>query len=225
MILAVENFDKALALEPGNMGISTSRIIVDFRLGKFDNGDERFLELLKFCTTGNDSSTVYNSLSDYYELKGQSDKALYYHKKYVKSLEKVINPLNHMMLDLFNIEKYILAGQVEEASQILKEAESKLQPPVDKVVSFGYMFYYIEVDSAEQAEKYIQEAKDLAISFGEEMLFANIHYAEGRIGELKNDYKMALEGYTKYHDYRPLEISAYRLMAKCYRNLGDLKES
>ena len=223
--LAAKNLDKALALEPGNIDISTSRIIVDFRLGNFEKGDERFLELLKICTTANDSAEVYKSLSDYYELKGQSKNALNYYKKFVESLGKFINPLNYMMINLFNIEKYILAGQVEEAYRILKDSENKFQPPVDKVISFGYMFYYIEVDSAENAEKYVQEAKDLAISFGEEMLLANIYYAEGRINELKNDYKKALEDYTKYHDYRPLEISAYRLMAKCHRKLGDLKKA
>ncbi len=223
--LAAENLDKALVIEPGDIDVLLTRIIVDLRLGKFENSEERYLNLLKTCTTINDSSEVYDALSDYFDLKGQPQKSLYYYQKFIRGVEKFLNPLSYMVYNLFSLDKYVLAGQVDKAYQIIKENEIKFQPPIDKVVAFGYMFYYIEVDSAENAEKYVQEAKDLAIGFGEEILLANVYFAEGRIFELKNEYEKALESYMKYQQNRPLEISTYRLIAKCHRKLGNLDKA
>ncbi len=223
--LAAKNLDKALLIELAEINVSLLRIEVDMRLGEFEKCGEQYLELLENCKTINDSCKVYEALSNFFEILGQSTKSLYYHRKFEDGIEKFENPLTYMVNRLFNIDKYVQAGRANDAFSILKELGTKFQPPIDKVVAFGYMFYYIEVDSAENAETYVPQAKDLSISFGEEILLSNIYYAEGRINELKGNYEKALESYTKYHKNQPLEIGVHRLMARCQRKLGDLDDA
>lgn len=222
---AAINYDKALALDARNINIEISRIRVDMRKGEFDNVEKRYLELLENSTTINDSAQLYNLLSDFSELLGQMNKSLEYHKKYIICIEKIYDPMNYIVLKLVNIEKYMLAGKIEDAYQIIKEAEPKLQPPVDKIISFGYMSYYLELDSADKAQSFTQEVKDLAIGFGQEMLLTIVYYSEGRIYELKEDYQKALESYKQFLEMKPLSVTAHRLLAKSYRKLGDLKEA
>jgi len=223
--LAAVNLDKALLIEPGEISVSLSRLTVDLRLGKFENCDEQYLNLLENCKTINDSSEVYHALSDYFELKGQVNKSLNYHHKFLNGIEKIVDPQTFMVDNIFSIDKYLIAGEVDEAYRILHELETKFQPPVDKVVAFGYMNYYIETNSSDSAERYIQEAKDLATDFGEEMLLTNVIYVEGRINELKNNYEQALEYYVKYQLNKPLETDVCRLKARCHRKLGNLKKA
>ncbi|OQX73712.1 MAG: hypothetical protein B6D61_12235, partial [Bacteroidetes bacterium 4484_249] len=60
---AAGNLDKALLIELSNINVSLSRITVDLRLGKFENCEKQYLDLLKICTTVNDSCQVYEALS------------------------------------------------------------------------------------------------------------------------------------------------------------------
>ena len=109
--------------------------------------------------------------------------------------------------------------------RIIEDAKSKLQPPVDKVAAFGYIFYYIELKDVEKAEAYIPEANELAVGFGEEMLQINIVYAEAKISEIKGEYNAAIEKYKTFLEARPNSHKINRRIGKCYRLMGEFRKA
>ncbi|MBN2175056.1 MAG: tetratricopeptide repeat protein [Bacteroidales bacterium] len=222
---AAENLDKALILDPGNVNVSLSRILVDLRQGKFEIAEDRYHRLLKSCPTANDTAMVYKQLSDYYEGTGQILKSLLYQQKFVEEIKKLVTPLNYTVYQLFSIDKYVKAGKLEEGYQLIKDSEKKFQHPVDKVVSFGYMFYYIEADSADKAATYVDIARDLAISFGEEMLLNNVDYSKGRIHLLKMEYDSALVYFDSFIERSPTNKEMIRYISECYRGLKETKKA
>ncbi|MCD4696425.1 MAG: tetratricopeptide repeat protein [Bacteroidales bacterium] len=223
--LAAKNLDKALIIEPTNIDISLGRIKTSLRLGNHENIVEKYNTLLEESTTTNDSCQVYSALSDYYEKRGQVIKSLFYYKKFVEKDTKITGPLNHLVNQVFAVEKYTRAGEFREACQLLKDIEMQLQPPVDKVVSFGYLLYYIELDSAVKAESYIPAAKELAINFGEDMLLSHVYFAQGKIHELTNEFAKALVSYNNYQNSRPSEAIVNLWKARCYRQLKENNEA
>ena len=222
---AAKMLEKASVMGSQDIDVQLTRITVDMRLGKFNKVENKFNSLLKDCTTIQDSTSVYKKMSDFYEMLGQMQKSLYYQKQFVSGIKNFINPLNYLVFKIFNIDKYVKAGKKEEAFQILKKSEKEIEPPVDKVVSFGYIFYYLALDSASKAELYLEGAKELAVSFGEEMLLTNILFAEAMIYEQKEDFTKALEYYLSYQESRPLESNTNRLIARCYRELGEMDKA
>jgi class 3 adenylate cyclase/tetratricopeptide (TPR) repeat protein len=222
---AAENLNRALILDPKNVKVAMSRILVDIRQGKFENVEENYFSLLKSSATTNDSALVFSQLSDFYEATGQMQLSLQHQQKFVEQIKKLITPLNYTVYQLFSVDKYVKAGKIKEGYQIIKESEKKFQPPVEKVVSFGYMFFYIETDSADKAATFVDDARNLAISFGEEMLLNNIYYAKGRIHLLKMEYDSALVNFEKFIERSPTNTEMYRYISECYRGLNDLKKA
>lgn len=222
---AAENLDKALILEPKDVDLGVTRLAIDLRQGKLENAEDKYLKLLKNCPTVQDSGKVLSALSNYYELIGQASMSLDYYMKFRKGFKRYVNPLAQVVNNLFNLDKYIIAGKKNEAYEIIKSSETILEPPVDRVVAFGYMFYYVYLDSAVMAEPYIPGAKEIAIGFGEEMLLSNINYTEGAIYEAKGHYDKAMEKYSAFLESSTGSTSVYKQMASCQRKAGNHKEA
>ncbi len=217
--------EKAMILEPMRVDLALNKAKIDIRRGDFEPLEKDYIKLFKLCTTIQDSGKVQMALSDYYELRGQTALSLEYYKMFLKGLDQYITPIHRVVNNLFHINKYVIAGKEKEAVNIIKEAESFFEPPVDKVVAFGYMFYYIAVDSAILAEPYIEPGRELAIGFGEEVLLSNIHFVEGHIFEAKGQFKNAVESFSRFLELSPEGINVHYDLARCLRKQGKLKNA
>jgi len=223
--LAANSLDKGILLDPMNIHISLDRIQVDLRLGIFDDIEETYLKLLEESASESDSGTIYDALSEYFTLRGQVNRSWKYIKLADQVNAKYFDTLALMVTQIFNIDKYVQAGKIKEADKLLKDIELLLKPPINKVVAFGYIFYYLELDNAEQAQNYIPDAEELAVSFGEEILLSHIYFAKGKIFELHSDFNNALNSYFEYQKSDPDDRMINLAIARCYRNLGNLKKA
>lgn len=218
---AKENLEKALLLETGAISLLISIADIELQTGHFDLALDQYLQALNFCKSAADSTRIYDALDEYYELIGQIGKSIEYYELRQNEIQKFASPLNFQINNIFFANKYVKAGNPEKALGIIEKIKKSLQPPMDKVASFGYMFYYIELKDAEKAESYITEANDLAVSFGEEMLQINILFAEAKINEIKGNFELAIEKFKEYLEARPNEFNTNSHIAKCYRLNGD----
>jgi tetratricopeptide (TPR) repeat protein len=218
---ANEYLDKAMILEPGNIGVMLLSADVSLREGNFEKAVNLYEKALITAKSPRDSASVFFKLDQFYAFKGQMKKSLEYYLKARDEFAKYNPPKNILVQSTFSIDKYVLAGRDEEAFKQLKKFESEFQPPLDKVIAFGYLFYYIELANADEAEKHIADAMEVITGFGEEMLMGNIYYARARIAEIRKDFKSALENYTQYAVMQPGVYPAYQWLARCHRELGD----
>lgn len=222
---AKENFEKALLLEPDAISSLLSLADIELQTGKFENALSQYLQTMNHCKSAADSSLVYDELDKYHEIRGQMGKSVEYLELRQQEIEKFASPLNYQVNKLFFVNKYVRAGNSEKALKVIEEVKSKLQPPVDKVAAFGYIFYYIELKEVEKAEAYIPEANELAIGFGEEMLQLNILYAEAEICEIKGEYIGAIEKFKAFLEARPNDHKINRRIGKCYRLMGESRNA
>ncbi|MEZ5197318.1 MAG: adenylate/guanylate cyclase domain-containing protein [Bacteroidales bacterium] len=118
---AAKMLEKASIMGSQDIDVELTRIKVDMRLGKFKEVEEQFSALLKNCPTVQDSSSVFDNMSDFYEMLGQMQKSLYYQQQFVAGIKNFINPLNYLVYRVFSVEKYINAGK-RDALQILEKA-------------------------------------------------------------------------------------------------------
>ncbi|MCD4664405.1 MAG: hypothetical protein K8R68_03975, partial [Bacteroidales bacterium] len=172
-----------------------------------------------------DSADVYNAISKLYRVKGKISTSLNYFEKYLDLIEKIYPPLRVLVQQAFTIGYYIEAGKEKQAFEILKNIESKFEPPLDKVAAFGYLFAYLELEDADNAEKQIPDAEQLAKGFGEEMLLANVYHAWGRIYEMREEYEKAIENYLIFHELQPTSFALNIYLCQCYRELGENKKA
>ncbi len=225
--LAKDHYEKALLLAPFSDKTPILIDLADIELiaGELDIALEQYQEALNMCADSRDSSNVYASLQNYYKVKGQHDKALEYHKLKINELEKYLSPKDLMVYEIFQIEAYIDAKEIDEAFCILEDFSKKLEPPLDKVVPIGHMFIYAAQGDAEMAERAMLSVEELAKSFGEEMLLANIYFSKGMIAETTGDYETAIEEYTRFLDLHPTSFATHREIAECYRKLARYEEA
>lgn len=221
--LASENYNRALLLSPMNAKTEILLELANIELltGKFETALQQYNEALSYCRNAQDSAQVYGSLKSYYQMKGQNDLALDFYKKRISSMKRFIPPKNLMVFQAFNIDIYFKAGENEQGFLILEELERKFEPPLDKVVPFGYMFAYAELGEADKSQEAMAGAEDLIKGFGEEMLLLNIYFAQGRINEIKMQYEKAIEHFNRYLESRPTEYLLHKHIARCYRKLKD----
>jgi class 3 adenylate cyclase/tetratricopeptide (TPR) repeat protein len=222
---AKECFEDALANEPGNVNTILSLAKISFRTGNIDEVSKYCDEALTAARSAQDSSIVYYSIMNYYSLKGQMLISLEYLDKYLHESAKYLPPFMNLFNSFEGLDLYIQAKKSEEAITILQNTHKDLQPPYDKLISLGYLFFYLETKNAEEAEKYISEVEEFIKGFGFEFLRPALTDARGKIAEIRNDYKSALMSYQEYLKSKPNEYETYQWISRCYRELGEFKDA
>ncbi len=216
-------YEKAILLEPNNVYLAIKQADIDLRTGNFDKALSEYNRSLKISKTPQDSSKVYSAISSYYQLLGQNIEALEYLKTNFELREKFEAPLQVKAASVFTSQVYFDAGKKKELFNILEEVQ-KLEPPLNKIASFGYLFAYIELkDTTDKVEQMIADAEELAVGFGQKDLMAGVYYAKGRINELRGEYNKAIENYEKYFEIQPTSYSKYRFVSRAYRKLNQYK--
>jgi tetratricopeptide (TPR) repeat protein len=113
----------------------------------------------------------------------------------------------------------------DRAVEILEEIGKQLEPPLDNLVPFGYMFIYTENGEVEKAREAIVGAEKLIKGFGQESLMANVYFIEGRLGEITHDYEGAIEKYNLYMELVPTGYTINKNIARCYRHLKEFDKA
>jgi len=218
-------YEKALLIETEKVSLLLNLARLEMQLGNFTEALDQNLEALKKCKTSSDSMKVYNSLESYYELMGQMNESVKYMELKFKEAEKYTSPKNILVSKVFDIDKYTKAGKENEAFKMLKDIEKQFETPIDKVVYFGYLLVYLELEDIDNARKAIIEAEKIIEGFGEEILRVLIIYGQARIYEIKGEYENAIDSYLKVLEFQPTGIHINRYIGRCYRKLNEFKKA
>jgi tetratricopeptide (TPR) repeat protein len=218
-------YEKALLMETEKVSLLLNLAKLEMQLGNFNEALDQNLRALKKCKTSSDSMEVYNSLETYYELMGQMNESVKYMELKFKEMGKNTSPKTTLISKVFDIDKYTKANKDDKAFKMLKEIEEQFEAPVDKVVYFGYLLVYIDLEDIDNAQKAIIEAEKLMNDFGEEVLRILIFYGQGRIHEMKEEYDKAIISYLKKFELQPTGIYINRFIGRCYRKLNKLRKA
>jgi len=222
---ARQNFDKALLIERDHIPMLLSLAEIELYKGNTDNAIRQSEAVLPVCKSARDSMRVYDKLTDIYEMKGQVKVSLDCYEKTVAEFQKYLAPKDVIVNKVFHISKYVEAGDTQKARSVLSEGGKLLKPPLDKVIAFGYLLFYLDLKEMDSALKCIDDAISVIEGFGEQKLMGNIYYAKGKIAEYKGNYQLALENYQSYQSFAPNSPFSPQRISACLRELGNFKEA
>jgi tetratricopeptide (TPR) repeat protein len=221
--LARENYENALAVADATEkeGIMISLGNVKRFSGEFEQAFEQYMDVLSVAKNAMDSIRVYNALQAFYFNKGQMKRSLETFELKVKKTRSLLSPMDFAIYCSFNIEPYIYAGELDKAVEILEDLAKDLEPPMDRLLSFGYMHIYAERGDTAMTMEAIAQAEELARDFGEVNLLANIYHAKAKLDERYGKYGEAIDNYNQVLEISATEYDIYTDISRCYRLMKE----
>jgi class 3 adenylate cyclase/tetratricopeptide (TPR) repeat protein/TolB-like protein len=218
-------YEKALIIKPEKISILVDLADIESKLGNFTKAFKEYEDALKFGNTPQDSSMVYDSLEEFYEMKGQLNKSFEYMLLSSSKLEKHGDPISKHINRLFNLKKYIKVGKKKDAFQVIQSVEAELEPPFDKLLHLAYLNIYLELEDIDNILKAIEGVEELIQIFQAELYRVPIYHAKGRINEIRGEYERAIQKYKDQLELDPTDTSVNKDIGRCYRKLEKFKEA
>jgi tetratricopeptide (TPR) repeat protein len=221
--LAQESFENALAVADANEkeGIMISLGNVQRISGKFDEAHRQYMGVLRNAKNATDSATAYGALEKYYLLKGQLKRSLEAFEMRAEKSRALLAPMDFAVFCAFNMEPYIHVGELNRAVEILEGLAPMLEPPMDKLLSFGYMSIYTETGDTARAMEAIARAEELVQEFGEANLMFKMYEARAKVDERQENFQEAIENYNKILEISATSYDVYADISRCYRHLKE----
>lgn len=222
---AIPYYEKALLIEPDYFLILLLLANVKVEMGDFNSALKDYEEILDKCDTHQEKVLVYQELENYYFLRGQVNKAIEYIERRISEQEKYDTQLHILDTKLYSIERYILAGRVNTAFQMVREWEENLGPPLNEYVPRAYLKIYLELEQAAEIEKYAEIIDAYIDTTQMESDRPRTFWARGKLLEINGDYEAAIQ-----HYFNPLETypnTPYMdfHIGRCYRMNKQYKKA
>ena len=218
-------YNKALLVEPDEISIQLSLAEIDTELGNFSHALKDYYILLENCTTSQERFDVYNSLENYFFLRGQVGKAIEYLELKIAEQEKYDVQIGILSTKIAALERYIIAGNSDRAFQIVETAEKQLGPPLDHIAPIGYLIIYLELEKVENIEESLKEVEAFAEAMQLELYKIPILLARGKLHEIKGEYDLAIQQYAKVQNLGPATKSMHYYLGRCCRLQKDYKKA
>ncbi len=213
------NFERALLIEHDNIDALIGLADVDFLMGKLDQLEKQYYDILKLCKTPQESYNIYESIIEFYEYKGQMKKALAAMDEQFIEYAKYTEPINVIISKVMKLDQYVKAGQSDRAFQIIKGFEKELSDPINKFISLGYLSIYQQTKDADNLKIALTGVKDVIATFKYEVLNPLVTKGEAKVFEFNGEYKEAIKIYEKLLKDNPRAISMNYSIGHCYRML------
>lgn len=218
-------YKKVLLIEPENIRVLLTLAGIDSNLGNFDQALEQYLGALEACKTSEQRYRAYNSLSDYYLLRGQTKKAIEYRRQSSDELAKYVPPMMVQVSNTGLAEIYIDAGKTDLALEILEEVEGKLAPLWRKILPFVYMEAYLELEDADNAEKMLEGIDEYIKTWLGEGSRSDYFHFQGRINEIRGEYEQAIIDFQKALEIAPADNITKESIGRCYGKLEEFEKA
>ena len=218
-------YEKALLIEPEKISVLLTLADITAGTGNFDHALQQYQEALELSKTPQQRTQAFGSLMDFYETRGQLNKSLEYMHFQLAENEK-FQPLAAILFGkLRNVVKYIKAGQRDVAFQTVEALQEQLAPPFDMFLPLGYLFIYLELEDAGNAEKAIEGVETLIQAFQADVFRPFVYHAEGKNHEIRGEYEEAVLSYQKQLELDPTGAAINRRIGRCYRELKEFEKA
>ena len=168
---------------------------------------------------------MYAKLQEFYELSGQMSKEIEYIGLKFSEQEKYAIPLYLSTAKIYSMDRYVKLEKKEIVFQILEDLKTQLFAPLDKLISLGYMYIYLELGDINNAEKAVSEVGEFIKELKVEALQPIIVNASGEINELRGEYEHAIRNYQEVLILLPNALAVNTRLGRCYRKTQDLKKA
>jgi tetratricopeptide (TPR) repeat protein len=219
---ALELYERALVLAPDNVQVllGSARLLTD--LGRFDEAVARFDDAQRSAGTANDRATVFESLRDYHDRRGELSLAVEFMERAWAERSTAQVPLYAMLFRLEGLGQYVRAGWAEEARDTLRALQARFTGPLGILLEWGRMTVAVESEDADSIEAALPQVDSLVARFNIGQIRAERERAAGLAHELRGRCDTAVVSYQRALEVQPMMREAQLGLARCDRALGDL---
>src|SRR5262249_5845505 len=134
-----------------------------------------------------DKTRALDALANYYEVRGQYNKAIGYRNQAQIESSKTEPPVLAMQRQLAGLASYVRAGRAAEANRILSALAARLAPPFTLFEPLGAMEIALEQRKPDEAEKAINAVEQGIKLTGFDILNTAVVRGRARLSELRSN--------------------------------------
>ncbi len=218
---AATYYEKALLLDPENVSVLRALADIDAKLGRSDIALKKYNDALRMARSARDRIEIYSGLQEFYLNRGELEKSFEQMRLKWDEYKSVYPPVQLMITKSLDARLLIKAKRADEAFAIIESVRKEMQHPYDELVPLGYVYAYIELQEADSAEAALERLMPFIDAYRVEQLRGNVYFAEGRIAEIRGDYRKAIERFEKETAATPTDPAVHLYIGRCQRKLGD----
>lgn len=221
---AAEWYERALLLEPEEISTILTIAGLDIKSGKFKSALDKYAEALASARNSREKSAVYRAMKDYYRHRGQPARAMEMMEKFYSASEDYLPPLQVLIMKVVSCDIFLENGRTGRVKSMLDRARDQLSSPFDKIVSMGYIIYYLHTRDLDKAESYLPDIHTFVEKTGNRSFLILADIRKAGILRLRGDYEGALNLYEKTFEQNPDSVSILNAMAGCLREMERFDE-
>jgi len=216
-----KDYEKVLLLEPENVSALCALAGIDAILGRSEIAVKKYSDAFRVARSPRDRIEIYSGLQKLYLYRGELEKALEQMRLKWDEYKSVYTPVQLLMRRAVDARYLIKAKRPDEAFAIIESVRKEIQPPYDDLAPLGSMYAYLELEQADSAEAALKRLTRFIDAYGTEALRGDVYFAEGRIAEIRGDYRKAIERFEQQAAVNPTDPGVYLDMGRCQRKLGE----
>lgn len=221
---AAELYEEALLLDPGKTSTVLLIAGLDIKAGKFKEALEKYQDALETAKNSREKISIYSAMKGYYGLRGQSRRAEEMMKMLYENFSQNWPALQILIMKVLTVDIFLENGEEEEVKKFLDEATEQLSPPFDKIVSAGYILYYIHTGDLNKAESYFKDIETFVKQTGNKQIFIFSDRGKAEIARLRGNIEEALALYKQMLKQDRNSISVILKIAKCLNEINEYEE-
>jgi len=228
-------FKKALLIEPEKSTLVIEVADTEMQLGNFERASLQYQNALSVAKIPQERKLVYESLSDYYQFRGQMDKSIEYWDLTVAEMQEFAPPIVILLEGRAGyIERYVMAGKEDMARKIVKEFEAQahqLSPPFNQLSFLFELILIMWIEDPETGlmlEEELGKLETFIQAYNWEAFRWVVCIGRGKIARYREDYSQAMANYQeaiKLVVDREARVFVISRVGRCRRELGELEEA
>ena len=214
-------FDRAVLLAPSDVGVMVGMGTAERTLGRFDEALRQYDAAMAAAGTPEERAQVHSALAAYSETRGQMGRAIEHLEQRLAEEASYMPGLIAVQMRLGAASTYVEAGREADAFAMVEGARAELPPPFDALAPIGDLGIHLARNDADAVEATLPAIEAIITNFQYEILRPRIAYAQGRIHELRGEFREAIAAYDEERRLSPSDMAIPRQLGRCYRELGE----
>ena len=218
-------YERALLLEPSDVGLTVGLASVERTMGNFDEAVDQLEEAQGMAGTPQERAQVFAAYESYYRFRGQIGAQIEQMEQRLAEAASYTPVLTLVQLQLGGAGPYAEAGRTEMALALVEEVRSQLPPPWDALAVSGELAVHLVLEDADAIEATLPGMENFITSFRYEIFRPIMFSGRGRVHELRGEYREAIEQYREQQRLSPSDTSVPTQLGRCYRELAEYDEA
>jgi len=219
---ALGHYDRAQLLAPSDVGVTVGMGNVLRTMGDFDRAMEQYDAAMSMAGTPEERAEVHGALESFYRNRGQMGKMIEHLEQRMAETALSQPGLFATLIRLRQMPgPYIDAGREADALAVVERARTELPPPFDAFLPIGNLGIQLAKEDADGVEATLPAMEAMIDAFQNENVRPWFVHAEGRIHELRGEYRAAIERYEEEQRLNPADINVPAHLGRCYRGLEE----